>query len=36
MLVVPQATLATSDAPFVTIVDHLLGPAMAAGSHSSS
>ena len=26
MLVVPQATLATSDAPFVTIVDHLLGP----------
>jgi basic amino acid/polyamine antiporter, APA family len=25
MLVVPQATLATSDAPFVTIVDHLLG-----------
>jgi len=26
MLVVPQATLAASDAPFVTIVDHLLGP----------
>jgi APA family basic amino acid/polyamine antiporter len=26
MLVVPQATLATSDAPFVTIADHLLGP----------
>ena len=26
MLVVPQATLATSDAPFVTITDHLLGP----------
>jgi APA family basic amino acid/polyamine antiporter len=26
MLVVPQATLATSNAPFVTIVDHLLGP----------
>ena len=26
MLVVPQATLATSDAPAVTIVDHLLGP----------
>jgi len=26
MLVVPQATLATSDAPFVTIVDHLLSP----------
>jgi APA family basic amino acid/polyamine antiporter len=26
MLVVPQATLASSDAPFVTIVDHLLGP----------
>ena len=25
MLVVPQATLATSNAPFVTIVDHLLG-----------
>jgi APA family basic amino acid/polyamine antiporter len=25
MLVVPQATLATSDAPFVTIVDHLIG-----------
>jgi APA family basic amino acid/polyamine antiporter len=25
MLVVPQATLASSDAPFVTIVDHLLG-----------
>ena len=25
MLVVPQATLATSDAPAVTIVDHLLG-----------
>lgn len=25
MLVVPQATLAASDAPFVTIVDHLLG-----------
>jgi basic amino acid/polyamine antiporter, APA family len=25
MLVVPQATLATADAPFVTIVDHLLG-----------
>jgi APA family basic amino acid/polyamine antiporter len=25
MLVVPQATLATSDAPVVTIVDHLLG-----------
>jgi APA family basic amino acid/polyamine antiporter len=26
MLVVPQATLASSDAPFVTIVDHLLAP----------
>ena len=26
LLVVPQATLATSDAPAVTIVDHLLGP----------
>jgi amino acid transporter len=26
MLVVPQATLAASDAPFVTIVDRLLGP----------
>ena len=26
MLVVPQATLATSDAPFVTITNHLLGP----------
>jgi len=26
MLVVPQATLASADAPFVTIVDHLLGP----------
>jgi APA family basic amino acid/polyamine antiporter len=26
MLVVPQATLASSDAPFVTITDHLLGP----------
>jgi APA family basic amino acid/polyamine antiporter len=26
MLVVPQATLATSDAPFVTILDALLGP----------
>jgi len=26
MLVVPQATLASSNAPFVTIVDHLLGP----------
>lgn len=26
MLVVPQATLAASDAPFVTIADHLLGP----------
>ncbi len=26
LLVVPQATLATSDAPFVTITDHLLGP----------
>ncbi len=26
MLVVPQATLATADAPAVTIVDHLLGP----------
>lgn len=25
MLVVPQATLAASDAPFVTILDHLLG-----------
>jgi APA family basic amino acid/polyamine antiporter len=25
MLVVPQATLAAADAPFVTIVDHLLG-----------
>jgi APA family basic amino acid/polyamine antiporter len=25
MLVVPQATLAASDAPFVTIADHLLG-----------
>jgi basic amino acid/polyamine antiporter, APA family len=25
MLVVPQATLATADAPFVTIVDHLIG-----------
>jgi basic amino acid/polyamine antiporter, APA family len=25
MLVVPQATLASADAPFVTIVDHLLG-----------
>ncbi len=26
LLVVPQATLATSDAPFVTIADQLLGP----------
>ncbi len=26
MLVVPQATLASSNAPFVTITDHLLGP----------
>lgn len=26
LLVVPQATLAASDAPFVTITDHLLGP----------
>ncbi len=26
MLVVPQATLASADAPFVTITDHLLGP----------
>lgn len=26
LLVVPQATLASSDAPFVTIADHLLGP----------
>lgn len=26
MLVVPQSTLGSSDAPFVTIVDHLLGP----------
>jgi len=26
ILVVPQATLAASDAPFVTILDHLIGP----------
>jgi APA family basic amino acid/polyamine antiporter len=26
ILVVPQATLATADAPFVTILDHLIGP----------
>jgi APA family basic amino acid/polyamine antiporter len=26
LLVVPQATLASADAPFVTITDHLLGP----------
>jgi len=26
ILVVPQATLATSDAPFVTILDHLISP----------
>jgi len=26
ILVVPQATLAASDAPFVTILDHLVGP----------